>query len=360
MTGAFVAIPLVYGVSLSTGWLLGAERLGGTRISRPDAYALLGSASMAGGLLGALLGRWIGPIVGPKGLFGLAAAVLLTAVVCATLADETGADRGAARRHLPLMPVRSGFLLSEPYTRWLLALAGLGGAVGIFIEFQFYLAATETVGDPLARTEFFANFYTLLMLGALALQILVVPRVQERIGVRGSLMVLPVVLVGAGAALVLGSALIGASGLRLAEGGLRASIHRSNWEQIFLPFEGGLRDVAKLVVDGMGARFAEGLAAATLLVWTRARPSETLLDGSIWISYTVVGAALLWLMTLWRLRMPAQCEDRSQGAPGIPESCVMTATLGKCMLAAGGAEPAHRSVDRPGQNAEDVPVGTKY
>jgi hypothetical protein len=72
------------------------------------------------------------------------------------------------------------------------------------------------------------------------------------------------------------------------------------------------------------------------------------------LPWAVAGAALLWLTTLWRLRMPAQCEDRSQGAPGIPESCVMTATLGKCMLAGEGAEPACETADPPDQDEANI------
>ena len=55
---------------------------------------------------------------------------------------------------------------------------------------------------------------------------------------------------------------LGRTALRVAEGGLKSSIHRSNWEQAYLPVARRLRPVAKIMVDGVGMRVAEGLAAA--------------------------------------------------------------------------------------------------
>ena len=46
--------------------------------------------------------------------------------------------------------------------------------------------------------------------------------------------------------------------LRVTEGGLKAAVHRSIWEQAFLSIDRKSRDVAKVIVDGMFARVAEG------------------------------------------------------------------------------------------------------
>ncbi len=48
--------------------------------------------------------------------------------------------------------------------------------------------------------------------------------------------------------------------LRVAQGGFKASIHRANWEQAFIPV-GSERAVAKLIVDGMGSDRLDGLVS---------------------------------------------------------------------------------------------------
>ncbi|MCH8016631.1 MAG: hypothetical protein IH917_08420, partial [Acidobacteria bacterium] len=81
-------------------------------------------------------------------------------------------------------------------------------------------------------------------------------------------MVLPIALLGGAAGLVMVSTtILSRSILKVAEGGLKASIHRSIWEQVFLPLGGKRREMAKVMVDGLFARMSEGMAAVALYIW---------------------------------------------------------------------------------------------
>ena len=42
--------------------------------------------------------------------------------------------------------------------------------------------------------------------------------------------------------------------LRVTEGGLRSSVHRSIWEQAFIPIDAGDRSTVKIAADGIAAR----------------------------------------------------------------------------------------------------------
>ena len=109
-------------------------------------------------------------------------------------------------------------LLASSYTRTLIAVGMAAAIVGVLIEFQFYLAASVSEGAGRDKAVFFANFYLMLNLAALAVQVWVLPRLLHRVGVGGALLVLPVALVGGAAGLAAGGSR-GESG-RLARVGL--------------------------------------------------------------------------------------------------------------------------------------------
>ena len=77
----------------------------------------------------------------------------------------------------------------------------------------------------------------------------------------------------------------------------RSSIHRVNWEQSYLSIETAQRAPAKLVVDGIGGRLAEGAIALVLLAWLQlvvgARPLVGQDTSSI--TYLLLGASLTWV-----------------------------------------------------------------
>ncbi len=85
MTAFYILVPLVFGVLFSGTWLLLPEVLDRTeteQISR--SYALVGAASILGGIAGGALARVIAPWVEPQRL------LLVGAVVLALSAGVTG------------------------------------------------------------------------------------------------------------------------------------------------------------------------------------------------------------------------------------------------------------------------------
>jgi ATP/ADP translocase len=186
----------------------------------------------------------------------------------------------------------------------------------VLIEFQFYSSAA---GRGSAAAITFADFYLWLNGAALVLQLVVTPVLQRRMGVNGSLFVLPVALVGGTAiALATGSALARAA-LRIAEGGLKSSVHRSNWEQNYLPVERDNRAPVKLLVDGMASRTGESFAAVLLLI------------AQAWIFPILLGTTVLWLALTVLLRRSLGAEDLAELRPDlpIPEGCITVATFGE-------------------------------
>jgi ATP/ADP translocase len=341
MTTFFMLVPLTFAVLFSMFWLLAADLLQGTPSDLlARAYREIGAASILGGVLGGVLARALSSRVEPSTLVLLAAGLLVLAAAGMAAIQQTSPPGGlrcfsqavhaavdhnfhvATPQHLGFDPVPAAImhmpptdaarvawsgardLLRDRYATRLLVVGMLAAAVGVLIEFQFYMTVAAMAGGSRDRAGVFANAYLLVNALALALQLWVLPRLQRTIGASGALLVLPGVLLGGGVAMLASAAAVLRAAVRVAEGGFKSSIHRTSWEQAFLPFDRGRRSVAKLVVDATGTPVAEGLTGGALLLWTRgashaaqsARPSGTLL------AISIIGCTILWLVATRGIR----------------------------------------------------------
>jgi len=214
-----------------------------------------------------------------------------------------------------------------------------GALAGLLIDVQFYISATSASMGSKGNTNFFANFYIMLNFSSLLLQLFVAPKIQDKIGIGGGLMILPFALLGGSGFASAAATAFSLSVLRVTEGGLRSSIHRSIWEQAFIPVESSERSLVKLAVDGVGARIAEGLAAAGLYVWVQRVAPGGVVTGPLdtrWMAWLTFATVIVWLFVAQRLRAQVK-----QAAPAtatavaeldcvrFPDQCPCTTELGK-------------------------------
>lgn len=314
-TTLFVIIPLTYGVLFSLAWLLAADLLDGrSNDVLGAAYGRIGAGAIVGGVGGGVLAKALAHAVIPQVLMGLGLALLVVAALIMLSAQTRYEARALTtpRRVRDAARASGGVLgvLRHRYAMLLLVVAMAASLTGIFVEFQFYLAASVNHQSSAENASFFASFYIVLNLGALAVQIVVMPRVQKWLGVHGSLLIMPVAILGTGVFMIGNASLLVRSGLKATEGGLKASIHRSNWEQAYLPLSKEQRAAAKLVIDGAAARLAEGVAAGALYVWLVMAVGEGTLRGqsTAWLTYSMLVTASTWIGLTWVLRELARKE----------------------------------------------------
>jgi ATP:ADP antiporter, AAA family len=347
MTATFMAVPLAYGVLFSLVWLLGADLKGRQSTStRLVFYTRVSAAALAGSLTAALVGRLLAPFVDPASflaiaaatLFGAALAVAAAQTFCASVPAPIGSPR-------PLVRETARALAREPYFRRLLAAGVLAAVTGILVEFQFYLAAASAGHSARDNAVLFANLYLGLAFVAIAVQVLITPALQQRMGVGRTLMVLPVAIATLTPATILNPSLLFRSGLRLTEGGLKSSIHRVSWEQAFLPFPPRQRGTAKLLVDGSAQRIAEGAAALLFYFWLAGRAGAGTLSAP-WLSYLLLASAVTWggltmAMVTRRAHPAGQIEDEPEPLDVLrgPDCCPIVATLGARVQTDEGRSP---------------------
>lgn len=339
MTVLFVVVPTVFAAVFAGAWLLAGDLLDGAEWeTMRKVYSRIGAGSMVGGIVGGLLARGLSRWLEPSGLVAAGAGILVLVGVmtsrvhrhydaaCGTGAsEEEGESRPSA---FARVSAHLGILKQE-YVITMMLISGLAASAALFIDFQFYATATAS-GNSNAR--FFADFYILLNAASLFLQLVVTPLLQSRLGVGGTLLLFPSVLLGAAGVLSFLPSVVTRSAMRITEGGLKASIYRSTWEQAYLPIGRELRGAAKAVVDGAFARLSEGACALVLYVWATGSLSSEAASGMdlTWISWSIVGAISLWILATRHLRRIG-CGDvePDEAVIRLPDSCPCTSSLGR-------------------------------
>lgn len=304
MTVFFAAVPIVFGVLFSLSWLLASDLLDRVpRVELGKPFAVIGAASILGGIMGGGSARLLAPMIEEVVFLRIGAAVLLLSALVMAAGQHrfpvrSGSSSGPTNEARPTI----GSVLNERTVRLMAAVAIAASLAGVLVEFQFFFAAATSGADGQENAVLFANLYTALNVGALAVQLLLVPALQRSIGVAGSLLVLPAALVGGAATLIASSSIAVGAIVRGTEGGLKSSIQRSNWEQSFVGISRRSRTTAKLLIDGVGSRLGEGLAAVGLFAWLGPVAKEDLasLDGSL-LPIALLATAILWLILVRRL-----------------------------------------------------------
>jgi HEAT repeat protein len=154
-------------------------------------------------------------------------------------------------------------------------------------DYVFKSTVVEKV-RPEDLGTFFANFYMILNLLALAAQALLLGWLMRVLGLHRTLWVLPAFVFLGSAGVALGGGLIAALLLKGADGTLRYSLHRTGTELLFVPLPDSLRARAKPIIDVVGQR--GGQAVASLLI---------LAEVSQHRGNTVLAAAAAALCILW-------------------------------------------------------------
>jgi ATP:ADP antiporter, AAA family len=243
-------------------WLLLAQVLDFGQAKRVFAIA------SAGGLAGAVLGAGMASallvalrpaslLLASGGVFALTAGVPL---FFTPARPGVGEPRRAAARASWL-----GLLRGEPYLRRLVWTAALSTMLVTGVDFVFKaMASVDLAPDQLA--PFFARFYGAIGGIALLVQLFVAPRLLRVLGVNGSLLVLPALLLLGSTGFVLTGGLGAALLMRGADGALRHSLHRTGTEILYVPLSPSLRDRFKASVEALGQRGGQGLASVLLLL----------------------------------------------------------------------------------------------
>jgi ATP/ADP translocase len=341
LLGIFVLIPAIFALMFASLWLLASDIFDKTEKSQAArAFSKIGAATLAGGMSGGLISKALAPHFDPQWMIFLAGIVIFGAIGLIRHIHGAFPTNISAQRDNP--KTKFGFLapLSNKYAVTLLLISMTGALAGLLIDFQFYAAAASASMGSKGNANFFANFYILLNFSSLLLQLFATPKIQDKVGLRGGLMVLPFALVGGATFATAAATAFSRSVLRVTEGGLRSSVHRSIWEQAFIPVDSTERSSVKIAVDGIAARIAEAIGAVAILVWLKQAVPDGVINMQLdtrWISWLLLVTVAVWLFVTRKLRVQVKSEAASIKAMSsddvdcerFPDQCPCTTELGK-------------------------------
>ncbi len=339
----FVFVPTIFGILFANIWLQATdlfERASKTTAAR--SFSRIGASALAGGMVGGFFAKGLAPFIHPRWLILLAATVVLSAAVIVVYTQKKFPTKTVGKNTDKGDEVSFSSAFSKKYARTLLFIAMTGALAGLFIDFQFYAAASSAKMGTQGNTNFFANFYIMLNLSSLFLQLFLAPKIQDKIGLRGGLVILPVALLGGATFVTVAATALSRSVLKVTEGGLKSSIHRSIWEQAFIPVESDERSFVKMFVDGIGARVAEGAGAMFLFMWLMGmEATDPALLNTRWMAWVVLGAVAAWLFLTRDLHMkvteempeiqqkPGPEVEKTEFCTRFPDQCPCTTEWGK-------------------------------
>lgn len=305
----FPLVPTVFAAMFANAWLLAGDLLEGAEqkvVQR--VYTFVGASAMVGGILGGLLAKAAAVRLDAGGLIGLGGAVLFLAAVVAARAHAAHpvdpAERAAVQVGGPISAEGRDALafFKEPYTRRLLAISALGTLTAMYVEFQFYAAA---FASGRAGPNFFADYYVILCVASLALQIVIAPWVQSRFGLARTLLVLPAGVLGGAGMVAFTTTVITQSLYRVLETALKNSIHRSSWEQVFLKYDRERRAAVKVMIDGTVPRLAGVLGAVALWIVIELE-GTSVVHSSVWPIWVLLPVSAIWVYTTSVLARPQE------------------------------------------------------
>ncbi len=151
----------------------------------------------------------------------------------------------------------------------------------------------ESAGSALSKeqiiAEFYAGFFTIVNIAGVVLQLFVVSRVLKYLGVRGAIMVLPLIALGGYMVAAFYPVLAIVRWIKTAENSTDYSLQNTVRQVLFLPTTREEKYKAKQAIDTFFVRAGDVLSAVVVFV------------GSTWLALSTQGFAVfnLFLVCLW-------------------------------------------------------------
>lgn len=290
-------------ICMTRFWMLVQDLFTVTQAKR--VFAVIGAGGVAGAILGSAAARGLVAVVDPQELL-LAASILALAsgVVIAIglrnaspVEDPMPGEPGQALNWIEC----ANLIRERPYLRRLFRLMILSAAALTLVDYIFKSVAAGFV--PHERlAEFFATAYLALNLLSLLVQVGLVGRLMRTLSVDQVLGLTPfLVTVGTLAVMMFYTLwplllVFPVMGLKVVDGSLRYSLHRTTLETLFVPLARELRDRVKTFIDVLGQRGGQAVASVLILGAT------TMPGWQMVIASLLLGLGWGWIRTALEIR----------------------------------------------------------
>jgi len=264
-------------------------------------YGLIG----IGGLLGGVAGGELGAVlirhtsITTIDLPLVAAGILLLLVVLTLVMHRLGLyqERPGV---VPVATTAAGgingwqSLMRARYLVLIAAILLLAQFAQPLVEYQWLKTVEKVYPQRELRTAFLGDFFSLLSLVAIGVNLVITPLVLRYLGVVGGLLVQPLILGVSAMGFMIQPVLTTAAILKISDRGLSYSINRASRELLYVPIDPVLIYQAKAWIDMFGYRLFKVLGSALILILTQWLPLGI---GPTQLSWVVLAICVTWIGT---------------------------------------------------------------
>lgn len=336
-------------------WLTIDSRLGIDEAKR--SFAAVAAGGGLGALAGSALSTGLARFLPAHWLLTASAVALVGATFAAAflVPREDAEPVRPPHKAAPALPPATAH-----YLRLLLLLAVVSTIALTLGDLMFKRLLAERIAtDQLALV--FGAVYTALNVIGLIVQVAITARLLEKAGVGTALMVLPMIVLASATGFLLTGALVTILVLKLADGGLRYSVHRVVSEILFLPMSPSARDERKPMVDVIGQRGGQALAAfAAMMIAGGAAGTHAL-------ALLVTAGVVAWLAVIVLTRRAYVQQFRatlgtrgSHHEVGVPALDAVSVAMLQSALASPDEAEAAAALDLLATRKEAIPALVLY
>ncbi len=298
ISGAFYIFVKLYPLFLVSQFWLVANLLFNTSQAR-RLFGPIGMGLILGGIAGSGIAGFASERVGTEFLLLVATGILglcslLVMVLGPRIRKGTGGDATLTGE---LSGSALQLLRKSSHLRTIAWILGLTIVVGTLLDWQLNRAVELFVEGEDAKTAFWGQFYAVLNIASVIIQLVFTSFVLRRFGVSLALFILPVTLAAGSIGIFFIPALWMVAFGKGAEGALRYSLDQSTRELLFLPVPTQEKYKVKPLIDLAVYRGGTGFGGILLLIFVNAMGLPLR-----WISLVTLGAIAAWLYFAWRMR----------------------------------------------------------
>lgn len=258
----YVWTALLATLAVTHFWLVASRLYTATDAKR--IFSLFSLGAIAGAILGSVA-AWILVQLLPVSVLVLAAAVALAAAAGFSLPLVREETRVAGEAGVDSLTDCLAQIRAHPYVRRLALLVVVSVALFTCLDYLFKSVVAERVA-PAELGTLFASLNIVVNVGSLVVQLLLVRWLLARAGVTRALSVLPALVFGGTAAVIVGGGLIAVLVTKAFDGSLRYSLHRTAVELLYVPMPDAMKRATKVMIDILGHRGAQALTSIAILM----------------------------------------------------------------------------------------------
>jgi AAA family ATP:ADP antiporter len=276
-------------------------------------YGVVGTGGLVGGMIGGWLAAFLlthAPLKTPDLLLTAAGIMVLTCSLTWGM-NRAGMYCEVDEAVPPANGPPAGGWKILAHSRYLLMIAALiflAQLASPLVEYQFMNTVEASFTEREARTAFLGEFYSLLGVVAVAVNLVATPIVHRVFGPIAGLMVQPLLMGLCSWGFLLTPTLLFGGAARISDRALSYSINRASKELLYVPVDPVVIYQAKAWIDMFGYRIFKLAGSVLILLFTQWLPIHLAVAQLSWLT---IGICILWIAVIAAVRHQYQTMRRS-------------------------------------------------